>query len=168
MPRLPKTDILLVVALVLLGLYGGIGFFTLIGLNPALLKMSERTFAETWQHIDFYMGARMPFIGPVILVMTIFSTIVLYKRYALLSAVFMIIALSILVADVIIALTFNDPLNSIIQEWNLQRLPADVSVIQSRVVNAFWFRSICMIASFIFGILAFWTRMLIPHEKNAI
>ena len=153
-----KTDILVAITLLFLGFYGGIGFFTIIGLNPALLKMSEPGFVEFWQHVDSYMGSRMSIIGPLILLLTLASTILLHKRYSRKAAIFMTIALLLIIIDAAFALNLNDPLNTLIQSWDLNSLPADVSSVQHRVVNIFWFRSTNMIMSFILGILAFWKR----------
>jgi hypothetical protein len=49
-------DISLGVTVFLSGLYGGIGFFTVLGGNPTLARLSTSTFAEYWQHIDSFMG----------------------------------------------------------------------------------------------------------------
>jgi len=56
-------DSTLFLTALLTGFYAGTGFFVIMGGNPAILKMSSRTFAEYWQYTDFYMAARMRFFG---------------------------------------------------------------------------------------------------------
>jgi uncharacterized membrane protein len=152
------TDFILLATLICLGFYGGTGFFTLVGFNPAMMKMSSATFAEHWQHIDFYMGARMKFFGPTMLLLIIVSVVVLFRKYSKISFLLMALALVVLIADLIVGVTFNAPLNTLIQNWDLNDLPNDVQEIKYKVVSAFWVRSACMITAFIFGLLAFWRR----------
>jgi hypothetical protein len=51
-------EITLLICLLLLGFYGGTGFFVVMGRgNPAMARMSPHTFAEFWQHTDHFMAA---------------------------------------------------------------------------------------------------------------
>lgn len=152
------TDLILLATLTCLGFYGGTGFFTVIGGNPAMIKMSSATFAEHWQHLDLYMAARMRIFGPTTLLLVIISVVVLYKKYSRASFVLMTLALLVLLIDLISAIANNFPLNTLIQSWDLNNLPSNVQEIKCQVVEAFWTRSACMIVSFIFGLLAFWKR----------
>jgi hypothetical protein len=136
------------------GLYGGVGFFTFMGGNPALRKMSSSAFAEYWQHIDSYMGARMPVFGPVLLLSILFTTITLLPFRNSPSFWFMVAAFLIMVADIAFTLSTNHPLNKLIQSWDLQNLPGNVKDIQQQVVHAFWYRSAFMIVSFACVVMA--------------
>lgn len=149
---------LLLFTLLMVGFYGGTGFFVLIGGNPAILKMSDTTFAEYWQHVDYYMAARMRFFGPLMMLCVAVSTIQYYLQHQMTSFWLMLGAVLFLVADLIIIFNFNHPLNQLIQSWNLHQLPDDVQTIKHQVVNAFWGRSVCMIGCFALSLLAFWQR----------
>jgi MFS superfamily sulfate permease-like transporter len=153
-----SADLILLLTLICLGFYGGTGFFMVIGGNPAIMKMSSATFAEYWQHTDFYMAARMRIFGPVTVLLTIFSVFVLYRKYSRTSFMFITLALFILIIDLISAITENFPLNTIIQGWDLNNLPSNVQEVKFKVVTAFWIRSVCMMTAFLFGLLAFWKR----------
>ena len=61
------TEISFFLSLLLSGFYAGNGFFVAVGGNPAIRLMSDRTFAEFWQHTDHYMAARMKIFGPLLL-----------------------------------------------------------------------------------------------------
>jgi len=67
---------------------------------------------------------------------------------------FLLMALLILIADMILIFTTNHPLNQLVQSWDLNNLPANVQEIQFKIVNAFWFRSAFMMGSFVCVLLA--------------
>jgi uncharacterized membrane protein YoaK (UPF0700 family) len=140
------------------GFYGGVGFFTYMGGNPTISGLSVRGFAEYWQNIDRYMGARMPVFGISLLVSLLFSVIILSQDWRSPSFWLMLIALLIIIVDIAFTLSTNHPLNKMIQEWNLDSLPPGVEFVKDKVVNAFKVRSSFMIGSFVLVLLAVWLR----------
>ena len=144
-----KPTPFLLLTILLTGFYAGTGFFGLMGANPALSKMSSSTFAEYWQHLDHYMAARMRIFGPILLLTVIISVLLHLRAWQSPAFWFLVAALLILVADVIVAFTINVPLNKLIQSWNLKNLPSDVQEVKYRVVTAFNYRSCFMIACFV-------------------
>lgn len=152
------TDGSLFLTILFTGFYAGTGFFIIMGGNPAILKMSNRTFAEYWQHTDLYMAARMKFFGPLLL-LTLLSTILVHISEA--HSVyfwFLIAAFLILIADIVLIFGKNHPLNHLIQSWDLNNLPGDVEGIKHKVVRVFWLRSAFMIGSFVCALLAVFLR----------
>ena len=148
-------------SILLSGFYAGTGFFVAMGGNPAIKLMSDRTFAEFWQHTDHYMAARMKIFGPLLLLTMLFGVLVLLKEYRTSSFWFMLIAFAILVTDVIYILTTNHPLNHLVQSWDVNNLPSNVQDIKRQIVKAFNVRVIFMISSFIMVLLAVWL-----HKKS--
>lgn len=161
----PRLDQFLTFTLLLLGFYGGIGFFCLMGGNPSVSKLSNATFAEYWQHLDFYMAARMKVYGPILLISVIVSSIILYWKYHKSAFKWMAAAVLVLLLDMIHTFTINIPLNNVIQSWNLSSLPPEVAGIRSRVVDAFWVRSALMIISFGCGLVAF-SKRHVPTKNS--
>ncbi|HEX8549482.1 MAG TPA: hypothetical protein VF691_21145 [Cytophagaceae bacterium] len=151
-------EIILLMTLLLSGFYGGVGFFTVISNNPAIQHLKDAAFAEYWQHLDSFMANRMRIFGPCLLLSVMGSLIVLYRNYSRSSFLLMLAALCIILVDLFIGITVNHPLNQLIQSWDLNALPANVSDIRNQVVAAFWLRATCMISSFVLVILAFWKR----------
>ncbi len=142
----------------LTGFYAGTGFFILMGGNPAIAKMSSNTFAEYWQHTDFYMAARMKIFGPVLL-FTVLTTLLLHiGQWKTASFWFLSMALFILITDMIYVFTVHFPLNQLIQSWDLHHLPSDVQQIKQKVTDAFRIRSVCMIGSFVCVLLALFLK----------
>jgi hypothetical protein len=97
------TELILLATLACLGFYGGTGFFIVIDGNPSIVKMSSATFAEYWQHLDFYMAARRRVFVPAMLLLTIASVVVLYRKYTKTSFILISVAFLVLVIDVISA-----------------------------------------------------------------
>lgn len=152
------TELVLGLTTLLSGFYGGIGFFTFMGGNPALSDLSEQGFAEYWQNIDRYMEARMPAFGISLLLALLFSVIILFRDWQSPSFWLMLIAFLIIVADIIFTLSTNHPLNRMIQQWDLNDLPPGVEFAKHKVVNAFKVRSSFMIASFVLVLVAVWLK----------
>ncbi|RPD39520.1 anthrone oxygenase family protein [Chitinophaga barathri] len=140
------------------GFSGGIGFFTAMGGNPALASLSDRGFAEYWQHIDSFMGARMPVFGPILLLSVLVSTILLFSEWRTASFWLMLSAFLAVMGDVVFTLNVNHPLNQLIQGWDLNNLPANVEEIKMKVVKAFNVRMLLMMGAFVLVVFAVWTR----------
>lgn len=140
------------------GLYAGVGFFTILGGNSAVGKLSDKAFAEYWQHIDSYMGARMPFFGPLLLLSVLLSVILLFGDRQVPTLWLMLMAFLVLVGDVVFVFTVNHPLNQLIQSWDLNNLPANVEIVKNRVVQAFNIRCWLMMVPFAMTVLAVFFR----------
>jgi hypothetical protein len=136
------------------GFYAGTGFFVALGGNPAIKLMSDRTFAEYWQHTDHYMAARMKIFGPLLLLTMLFGVLSLLKEYRTSSFWFMLIAFCILVTDLIFIFSTNHPLNHLVQSWDMEKLPSNVQDVKWQIVKAFNVRTVFMISSFMMVLLA--------------
>lgn len=143
------------------GFYAGTGFFGAMGGNPAIKLMSDKTFAEFWQHTDHYMATRMKIFGPLLLLTILFGVLVLLKQHRTSSFWFMLIAFVILVTDAIYSFTTNQPLNNLVQSWDVDKLPSNVQDVKWQIVKVFNVRLIFMITSFIMVLLAVWL-----HKKR--
>lgn len=149
-------EFILFLAVLLGGFYAGTGFFVAMGGNPAIKKMSDRVFAEYWQHTDHFMAARMKVFGPLLLLCILSAVLVLLITSDMISFACMLAAFCLLLTDIIFTLSTNHPLNRLIQSWNLNKLPSDTHQVKARVVKAFNTRIIFMIGAFIMVLLALW------------
>lgn len=148
------TEFCLFMAAWVTGVYGGTGFFIWMGGNPSIKKMSDKTFAEYWQHTDHFMAARMKIFGPLMLLCVLAAVLALLPQYKTPSFWCMLLAFGILVTDIAFTLTTNHPLNKKVQSWNVQNLPADVQATKHQIAKAFDTRKVLMIASFVLVLLA--------------
>ncbi|MRG48786.1 DUF1772 domain-containing protein [Chitinophaga sp. SYP-B3965] len=151
-------ELSLAITTFLSGLSGGIGFFTAMGGNPALVKLSDHSFAEYWQQIDGFMGARMPIFGPLLLFAVMTSTILLFKEWRTVSFWLMLSAFFVVIGDIAFTLNVNHPLNRLIQGWDLSNLPSDVQDIKMKVIKAFNVRLLLMMGAFFLVVLSVWLR----------
>lgn len=160
---LQKTDWILLLCTLFSGFYAGIGFFVAIGGNPAIRLMSPATFAEYWQHTDYFMAARMRIFGPLLLFTMLAGIFVLLKEYRTVSFWLMLAAFCILITDVAFTMTTNHPLNQLVQSWNLNNLPENVDEIKWKIIRAFDTRKFFMISSFLLVVMAVWSRRPATH-----
>jgi uncharacterized membrane protein len=138
------------------GFYGGVGFFTAMGGNPALKRLSDKSFAEYWQHIDFFMAARMKIFGPLLLLSFIITIVGLLPIWQTPSFWLMVLALGVIIGDIAFTFSTNHPLNKLIQSWDLNNLPNNVAQVRQQVVKAFSYRLLFMMTSFLLVVLAVW------------
>ena len=138
------------------GFYAGTGFFVAMGGNPATKLMSDKTFAEFWQHTDHFMAARMKIFGPLLLLTMLFGVVILLKEYRTISFWLMLLAFAILLTDVIFTFSTNLPLNHLVQGWDVNKLPSNVQEVKWQIVKAFNVRTVFMISSFMMVLLAAW------------
>lgn len=153
-------EVSLFITTLLTGLYGGVGFYTIMAGNPAIKLMSDKTFAEFWQHADHYMGARMPVFGPILLLSLLLSIISLIPEWRTPSFWCMFLAFAIIIGDLVFTLTTNHPLNNLIQTWDLNNLPANVQEIKWKVANAFDIRLWFMMSAFVMVAVSVWLRKI--------
>ena len=151
-------ELTLFLSTLLSGFYAGTGFFVAMGGNPSIKLMSDRTFAEFWQHTDHYMAARMKIFGPLLLLTLLLGVLVLLKEYRTISFWLILIAFGIVITDTIFSFSTNHPLNHLVQSWDLNNLPSTVQDVKWQIVKAFNVRTIFMISSFIMVLLAIWFR----------
>src|SRR3954462_10802019 len=93
------TDPALFITAALSGFYAGIGFFIAIGGNPAIKRMSDKTFTEYWQHTDHFMASGMKVFGPLLLLSTLLSVTMLFHQMPTISFWCMVVATGILITD---------------------------------------------------------------------
>ncbi len=151
------TDVLFT-GILISGLYAGMGFFHAMGLNPAMKKMSNRTFVEFWQCTDHYMAKRMSKFGPLLLLSFIADVMVLLYKWQTIYFWLVVMSLIFTITDIVFVIRVNHPLNRLAQSWNLNNLPAGVEQIKKEVVKAFNRRLLLMIGAFILLLLAVWLR----------
>ena len=151
-------EIILFLAALLSGFYAGMGFFVAMGGNPAIKLMTDKTFAEYWQHTDHFMAARMKVFGPLLLLTMLAGVTVLLKEYQTPSFWLMLLALAISVTDVVFTFSTNHSLNQVVQSWDTENLPSNVQDIKWKIVSAFNVRKIFMISSFVTVLIAVWLR----------
>ncbi|HLA57467.1 MAG TPA: hypothetical protein VK622_01840 [Puia sp.] len=153
------TNLLLFGTVLFGGFYDGTGFFVRMGGNPAILRMSDRTFAEYWQHTDHFMAERMKIFGPMFLVTLMITILVNTMNFKSWFFVSLFSAFIVLLIDMTYTFTVNHPLNRMIQSWDLEHLPDNVHEIKIKTAHAFYWRSAFMILTFLLLLFAIFLKM---------
>jgi len=105
--------------------------------------MSDKTFVEFWQHVDYFMAARMKIFGLLLMLSILISLLLLIvnRHHTGTAPIFiMAAALATNIADLVFVLNVNHLLNHLIQSWSLYG--------KWKVVKAFDMRKF-MISSFV-------------------
>ena len=155
-----STEILLLWILFLTGLSAGLGFGNAVGYMPGMSDTPANHMLSFWQHVDHYFRARMPIFGNTLLLSMIVTLILLRKDWS--SLLFWCIALSFVacVADLIVIITQNLPLNKIIQNADAEKpLTIDFETIRQKAMRAYYTRAFLNIISFVLvlcGVALYW------------
>lgn len=151
------------------GLYAGIHFFNLIGGLPALYRMTRpETFIEFWQNIDHFMAARMRVFGPLVLLVQLTSIILMAVDHRWVSMGLMIAGFGLTVADAIIAVRGNGPLNRRIQSWSLERVPVEWVQVRDEVARWFGARGVAAIGALACSAAAMLTAVHVAADPAVV
>lgn len=148
------VQIALFVSSILIGFYGGIGFFSFISFLPTLERLPVPHLTPFWRLIDGYMGRRMRVFGPLMLLSLLVTLGLLMPQWN--SVAFWLVgaALLVLVTDVRIAIRENIPVNRAIQNRDMMYSPEQLEAFRTTMVRAFYKRSTLMILCFLLVNLA--------------
>ncbi|HEX8659638.1 MAG TPA: anthrone oxygenase family protein [Hymenobacter sp.] len=143
-------------ALVLLvsGLSAGQMYNEEIGGQPALAVLSNRTYVEYWQALDKLMAVRMPTVGMGSLAVFVFALLVLYRWRKTWPYWLVVAAFLCTVADAVVTVTQQVPVNQQIQALQPDHLPADVAKYKVATAEHFHIRAGLRIGAFLCVILA--------------
>ena len=142
-------SIAFVLIVVLTGLSAGLGFGNAVGYMPAMKDTPSNHLVSFWQHADHYFRARMPVFGNSLLVALLFALFLLRKEWQ--SSAFLLIALAfvVCVADLIVILTQNLPVNEIIQSIDPEHpLAIDFEPLRAKAMRAYYLRAFFNMLSF--------------------
>jgi uncharacterized membrane protein len=137
-------------ALVLLvsGLSAGQMYNEEIGGQPVLASLSDRAYVEYWQALDKLMSVRMPAVGLGSLAVFVFALLVLYRWRKTWPYWLVVAAFLFTVADAVVTVTQQVPINQQIQGLQPERRPADVGKYKVATAEHFRIRAGLRIAAF--------------------
>lgn len=136
--------------LVITGLVAGIIFGIFIGYNPH--QLSPLAYVEQQQSAINALNVLMPILGLVAILLTITSAILFRKNKVVFSA--LLIASLMLIISGLVTRFGNQPINSIVIQWNLAEIPSNWTELRDK----WWaFHTVRVITSLIGFILIAWT-----------
>ena len=138
----------------LTGLYAGQMFHEMIGAQGALQPLDDHTYIVYWQSLDKLMHVRMPFMSNFLLLIFAVNLIVLrhYRNTWFYWA--MLTSFVCLVAETLVTVLLQLPINAQVQNLNPSHLPASVASLKTATLMHFITRAILRFIGFILLIIA--------------
>lgn len=152
------------------GGYAGLHFTTMM--NPSVFGiinssgdlMGSTQWASSWQITDRFMRVRMSIFGPMIQFFYIITLLLFIRRWR--NTVFWLILISfvLFIADVVLTITQQIPINRYIESLDFQHLTAEqikkIQEIHPKVIENFRGRELFSIVSFLLITLTpfFWVK----------
>jgi uncharacterized membrane protein len=158
-------------SLILTGFLSGMGFANAVGYIPAMEDTPTRQLITFWQHTDHYMRARMPVLGNSVLLVLLVAFLLVLRRKPLnrLTLLLTGLAFTLQLADLVIILTQNLPVNQLVEKLTPDTIPAGFEIHKRAAVRAYYLRSACNIAACLCVTLAYfrWEAGGLP-EKHSV
>lgn len=124
-------------------------FMYILSLKQMQLNMGADTYTEVRQLIDLSMRASFKYVIYAALLANVLLVITTAKTPGSLVFISATIALLALIAEVILTLKGNLPLNDIINTWSANNIPANWETIRQKWFTIFQYRQIATITGFI-------------------
>ena len=159
-------QVLLGLLIFLTGLYAGQMFHEMIGAQQALASLDNHTYIAYWQSLDKLMHVRMPFASNLVLIVFIVNLIALRSYRRSFPYLLLIISFLCLVAETIVTVKLQLPVNAMVQSFDVNHLPADVSQLKYGTMVHFIVRAALRFTAFILLIVP--TFQLLSHSPSFV
>jgi uncharacterized membrane protein len=114
-------EIVRLMATLLLGLFAGGVFFTVLA--PSLRSLPGPAYVRYWQALNIDYGRAMPVLLLTCLALLLTTCVLSYQRGWLVFGL-SVAALLLLAATIVLTVTQLEPLNQLANSWNADQLPA--------------------------------------------
>lgn len=135
-------------AVLLLGLYAGGVFFTVLA--PSLTRLPGPAYLPYWQALNTDYGRAMPMLLLTTLVALVLTCLLSFQQGLLIFSL-SIAALLLTVGTIVLTVTQVEPLNQRANSWTAEHLPTDWSDVRARWWTLHTMRT--MLAVVAFGLL---------------
>ena len=119
-----------------------------MGYLPALRDVEAGHIIRFWKKADEFFGRRMPVFGILLLVSQLIAIALLANDPNDISFWMLLFAFVLIVADLVIAIAINTPVNKILRRWQNGDVPENFEAMRSRALAAFYGRAAAAIISF--------------------
>jgi hypothetical protein len=144
-----SNKIILLITLLAYSIIVSQSFMYILALKDVQLKLEFNTYTEIRKLIDFSMRANFKYVIYAALLGNILLVISNIKTPGSLIFITSTISLIALIADVLLTLKGNLPINDIINTWSLDNYPKNWSEIRMQWFNIFQYRQIVNITGWI-------------------
>lgn len=156
-------------SLILTGFLSGMGFANAVGYIPAMEDTPTEHLVNFWQNTDRYMRARMPILGNGVLVCLLVTCLLVFRHKPINRRTLLLtsLAFALQVADLVIILTQNLPVNELLTQLTSESVPSNFEYHKQVAVRAYYLRSVCNIAACLCVTLAYfhWEASRSPEKR---
>ena len=143
------TKIILVITLLAYAMIASQAFMYLLSLKQVQMNLNANTYTEVRKLTDVSMRTSFKYVIYAALLANLFLVISTAKTPGSLLFVTSGIALIALVAEILLTLKGNLPINDVINSWSADNLPANWEALRGKWFAIFQYRQVASITGFI-------------------
>lgn len=143
------TKIILTITLLAYAMIASQAFMYIFSLKQVQLSLGAESYTETRKLIDSSMRAGFKYVIYAALLANILLVITTIKTPGSLVFIASAIALIALIAEIILTVKGNLPINDIINLWDANHIPANWETIRTKWFTVFQYRQIASITGFV-------------------
>jgi hypothetical protein len=143
------TKILLLITILAYSMIVSQSFMYILSLKHVQLHLDADSYTEVRKLIDISMRARFKYVIYVALLANILLVIITAKTHNSLILISATIALIALIAEILLTLKGNLPINDAINTWSANKFPANWETIREKWFAVFQYRQIASITGFV-------------------
>ena len=143
------TKIIFTITLLAYAMIAGQAFMYILSLKQVQLSLDANTYTEIRKLIDASMRASFKYVIYTALLANVLLVIATAKNPGSLVFITATIALVALVAEILLTLKGNLPINDIINTWSADTIPANWAAIRDKWFTIFQYRQIASITGFV-------------------
>jgi hypothetical protein len=140
--------------LLITGLSAGQMYHEMAGAQEALQTVDNHTYITYWQSLDKLMHVRMPVMSNLLLIVFLIVLVSFKRAYKTLPYWLLIVGFLAFVAETIVTVKLQLPVNAQIQRLNVNALPTDVLSLKSATMSHFIVRALLRVVGFLLVIAA--------------
>jgi hypothetical protein len=143
------TKIIFTITLLVYAMIASQAFMYILSLRQVQLNLGASSYTEIRKFIDISMRASFKYVIYAALLANVFLVIATAKTPASLIFITSTIALIALVAEILLTLKGNLPINDIINTWSADNVPANWTAVREKWFTIFQYRQIASITGFV-------------------
>ncbi len=136
------------ISLMMTGLMAGSSFAFVLGMGPAMERLTVGSYIELHQSMETVFVAWTPFFYLALTLIITTNLFLLRKEWRSLEFVLVAFALLCILDELVMTWTGNLPLNRVINSWQMMTPPADWIEVRSQWVRFMYIRCALLISGF--------------------
>ncbi len=144
-----STKIIFTITLLVYAMIASQAFMYMLSLKQVQLNLGANSYIEIRKLIDISMRASFKYVIYVALLANVLLIIVTAKTPNSLVFISATVALVALVAEIVLTLKGNLPINDVINTWSADSIPANWTAFRDKWFTIFQYRQIASITGFI-------------------